>query len=397
MVKITESLIRKKSEHNELVITTLEELSLHQEDIEKIEHIQNWCRDLKILLFQSNLISKIENVNKLKKLEYLNLAINNIERVENLEGLESLKKLDLTLNFIGEIESIKSLRGLYNLQELFLTGNPCAEFNNYRDYVVATLPQLQYLDGQEVTSFEKISAKKRLSEIKPGIKKCQKEYGKFRVEQKLRVKKELARMEKELELITDEEERVKWFWNCKSENCPETRIQIAGFRKKKGGSEKGVSSEVDPNRESRLTLFAPDGRPFNINRAKLKFNLIDEPSHYELILEVPKFLDTSAIDIDLQPTYIRVTVKGKIFQLALRDEVSIEKSSSKRAAITGQLLITMPKVRGEISLSGQATYNKPEEYSYKRVKRKSAMENLEEFSLEKMEVDFNFDCLPTLV
>lgn len=56
--------MRKKSEHNECIISTLEELSLHQEDIEKIEHLQNWCRDLEILLLQSNLISKIGNKEK---------------------------------------------------------------------------------------------------------------------------------------------------------------------------------------------------------------------------------------------------------------------------------------------------------------------------------------------
>lgn len=50
-----------------------------------------------------------ENLGKLKKLRYLNLALNNIEHVENLEGLESLEKLDLTLNFIGDINSVATL------------------------------------------------------------------------------------------------------------------------------------------------------------------------------------------------------------------------------------------------------------------------------------------------
>lgn len=66
-----------------------------------------------------------ENLNKLKSLEYLNLAINNIERIENLEGLESLQKLDLTLNFIGILTSVESLQNNYNLEILYLTGNPC--------------------------------------------------------------------------------------------------------------------------------------------------------------------------------------------------------------------------------------------------------------------------------
>lgn len=60
------------------------------------------------------LLSKIscfsENVSRMKKLEYLNLALNNVERIENLEGCESLKKLDLTVNFVGELTSIYSLK-----------------------------------------------------------------------------------------------------------------------------------------------------------------------------------------------------------------------------------------------------------------------------------------------
>jgi len=110
MVKITLELIRKRSEHNEGEISTLEEIALHQQNIDKIQLIDRHCRNLKILLLQHNLISKIENLNMLKRLEYLNLALNNIEVIENLEGLESLKKLDLTVNFIGNLQSVKNLR-----------------------------------------------------------------------------------------------------------------------------------------------------------------------------------------------------------------------------------------------------------------------------------------------
>lgn len=54
--------------------------------------------------------SSSENVSRMKKLEYLNLALNNIEVVENLEGCESLNKLDLTVNFVGKLTSIESLK-----------------------------------------------------------------------------------------------------------------------------------------------------------------------------------------------------------------------------------------------------------------------------------------------
>ncbi|CAG2196538.1 LRRC6 [Mytilus edulis] len=139
----TENLVRRKAEHNDLEISTLEEVSLHQQDIEKIEHLDKWCRELKILYLQSNLIPKIENVGRLKKLEYLNLALNNVEKIENLSGCESLQKLDMTVNFVGELTSIENLKDLVHFRELYLTGNPCTEYEGYREYVITTLPHLQ--------------------------------------------------------------------------------------------------------------------------------------------------------------------------------------------------------------------------------------------------------------
>jgi protein TilB len=61
---------------------------------------------------QNNIISKIENLNKLKELDYLNLALNNIVKLEGLEGCESLRKLDLTINFIDIDDYVESLKNL---------------------------------------------------------------------------------------------------------------------------------------------------------------------------------------------------------------------------------------------------------------------------------------------
>lgn len=58
-------------------------------------------------------------------------------------GCEDLQKLDLTANFIGELSSVKSLKKNIHLRELFLVGNPCTDFEGYREFVVATLQQLQ--------------------------------------------------------------------------------------------------------------------------------------------------------------------------------------------------------------------------------------------------------------
>jgi hypothetical protein len=80
-------------------------------------------------------------------LQYLNLAVNNITKLQNLQRCESLAKLDLTINFVPNagLLSLASLTGSHALRELFLVGNPCADWAGYRPYVVGLLPQLARL------------------------------------------------------------------------------------------------------------------------------------------------------------------------------------------------------------------------------------------------------------
>ncbi|XP_037047615.1 protein tilB isoform X1 [Bradysia coprophila] len=340
MVRITEQLIRKKSEHNELIIGTLEELSLHQEDIEKIEHLQNWCRNLKILLLQYNLIPKIENIFKLKNLEYLNLAVNNIERIENVEELESLEKLDLTLNFIGILTSVDCLKDNYNLKHLTLTGNPCTDFDGYRDYVIVVLPQLESLDGIVIKRSDRILASNNFAGKRAKIVQLETEYCIRRDEQRIRIY-EQQELEARENAQLNEEEIDEKFWKRKSEHCPETRIEISNQQRKvKKSSDKQKKDQPKRIRK----LFADCGRPFNINEARVPFRMIDERDRYELNVEVYRFLDTSLLHVDVESNYVRVTMKGKIFQVALKDEIQIEKSTSQRSMTTGHLLITMPKL-----------------------------------------------------
>ena len=142
------------------MISNLEELALHQQHIEKIELLHKACRHLKILLLQSNLVHKIQNLHRLKNLEYLNLALNNISKIQNLQRCESLCKVDLTMNFIPKqgLLTAKSLRENEHLRDLYLMGNPCSDWTGYRQYVVAAVPQLDKLDGKDIKPSERIAA-----------------------------------------------------------------------------------------------------------------------------------------------------------------------------------------------------------------------------------------------
>ncbi|XP_029931014.1 dynein axonemal assembly factor 11 [Myripristis murdjan] len=398
MVYITEDMVRQRAEHNDCEIFSLEEVSLHQQDIERIEHLDRWCRELRILYLQNNLIPRIENVGRLKKLEYLNLALNNIEVIENLEGCEFLQKLDLTVNFVGRLSSVESLRHNLHLRELFLVGNPCTQFHGYRQYVVAALPQLRWLDGTEISRSERIRAAQGLEEARRSIWQQEQEYLRRRAEEKEEAQRKTAGGEKKKKKENDnnnknsqperkpgtdisssapgseeqqertqeeprpepteeqreeprpeptEEQREKEFWETPCDFTPESRLEVhRHLQEKKRAKEKDKEKKPKAPR----TLITPEGRVMNVNEAKLPFSLTEDLENNSVVLDlaVYRHLDTSLMDVDVQPTYVRVTVKGKIFQLVVPAEVKPDSSTAKRSQTTGHLLVTMPKAEGEI-------------------------------------------------
>ncbi len=50
MVRLDEALLRKHAEHNDGILPDLEEIALHQNEIEKIENLGSLCRLLKYSL-----------------------------------------------------------------------------------------------------------------------------------------------------------------------------------------------------------------------------------------------------------------------------------------------------------------------------------------------------------
>ncbi|KAM9459750.1 dynein axonemal assembly factor 11 isoform 4-T4 [Salvelinus alpinus] len=368
MVLITEDLVRRRAEHNNCEILSLEEVSLHQQDIEKIEHIDKWCRDLKILYLQNNLIPRIENVYRLKKLEYLNLALNNVELIENLEGCESLQKLDLTVNFVGRLSSVESLKHNLHLQELFL-----------------------YLDGKEIGRSERIRARQGLDEVRRRIRQQEQDYLRKRAGEKEEAQREggeeqrgpkresrssakaknpgfdgrwytdinntipvpeenkeiQGREEKEKTSCLSSEDQEREFWEKPCAYTPESRLEAHRHlgEKKKAKERKTVKTPKAPR-----TLITPHGRVMNVNEPKLDFKLTEDGDNNTIVLdlEVYRHMDTSLMDVDVQPTYARVTVKGK---LVLPAEVRPDSSTAKRSQITGHLVLTMPKAQGEIILT----------------------------------------------
>merc|ERR1711959_874953 len=99
-------------------------------------------------------------------------------------------------------------------------------------------------------------------------------------------------------------------------------------------------------RRNRMSEDKFKDRPRQRNEPKLEF-FLDPDTHKESVvleLAVPKFLDTSAIDIDIQPTWVAIAIKSKEFLIHTPAEVNPDQTKAERSVGTGALVLTMPKV-----------------------------------------------------
>lgn len=66
------------------------------------------------------------------------------------------------------------------LEQLFLMGNPCADYEGYREYAIATLTRLKELDGTPIDRSERIRALQSYAEIEGEIVRSCARYKKIR-------------------------------------------------------------------------------------------------------------------------------------------------------------------------------------------------------------------------
>ncbi|KAH9269172.1 hypothetical protein BASA83_008794 [Batrachochytrium salamandrivorans] len=380
---INEQLLRKRAEHNDGELSSLKEIALHQYDIERIENLDVYCRNLEILYLQCNQISKIENLHKLKSLSYLQLALNNIAKIENLELCESLRKLDLTVNFIDDPLDVEALKENLFLRELYLVGNPCAQVPGYREFVITTLPQLTSLDARDIEKSERILAAQEYPGIRSALvvrrnEKMAKSSGPamlpteaFPLESALTTMdtrpdkdthEENAKSQGDKLLVTADTadtadltiatdsllEKTKRDYQSKPvPHTPEARLaaarDLAMLRENKAN--RGLAAFDDPLKKKKdSVLFSVDGRVLQRNEGKYPFKWVETPKTIVLAIEISKFLETSLIDVDVHPTWVRVTIKGKILQLVIDQPVQTDSIVCERSKLSGQLAITMLRV-----------------------------------------------------
>eukprot|EP01031_Cornospumella_fuschlensis_P027549 gene27548-33275_t len=392
MPQITRKLLRKRAEHNEGMISTLEEISLHQEELESInEVLGKTCRKLKILYLQNNIIPKMENLYHMKDLRYLNLALNNITKIEGLDNCEFLNKLDLTVNFIDFDtlkESIEHLAGRVNLEELYMMGNPAQANwgeNKFNNYVIAKVPQLRTLDGTEISKSMKIIARQHLPALETELASLAAE---VRTKKLLKAAEDEAKQAGDgkkkvkggrvveltdgvtVEDIEEDEENEDYDPNEMTENTPEVRVKIyqeLAQQKKEKEDRANANLPKERDHEAEHIEFkesirakeqsAGEEEVKQKNEGGWDFRWDEEskPGYVCLEVGVPKHLDSSLIDVDVHPTYVSIIVKSKLLRLRLPCEVQASSGRCQRSKTTGALMVIMPKVNAkdnEVTIRG---------------------------------------------
>lgn len=340
------------------MISTLEEISLHQEELEKIEIIGTLCRKLRILYLQNNIIDKMEDLTHLKELRYLNLALNNISKIEGLQNCEFLNKLDLTVNFVDfdALEtSIEHLKPLQHLRELYMLGNPCqSEWETgFREYVIASLPQIESLDGKEIQRSDRIKALQvfqhrqhyvRRQAVKVLAKKAQEA---AETETVIEVVGGKATDISEKKSVMASTEKVPYTPHTRREmylEMAEQKEATEALRRENQPMERDMESEHDKTLQKiREEEERANGIVRQCNEGKWEFRLMDEILEIILEVDLPRFLDTSLVDVDVHPSYVSIVAKNKVFRLKFPEVVHSDTGKAERSRTTGTLRLTLPK------------------------------------------------------
>jgi hypothetical protein len=133
-------------------------------------------------------------------------------------------------------------------------------------------------------------------------------------------------------------------WSEKGRDTPEMRKLMAELNERQS---KKSNTANEPKRKKERPLFSKSGKPLNINDSNLKFEFTEDSAKNCQILKIflPKSLDTSDMEVDVQPWFIKVQNKrGLLFQMTLLEEVCPDKSTAERSMATGNLVITAPFV-----------------------------------------------------
>ena len=365
MATLTLDLIRKKAEHHTDTLATLQELSLHQLNLDNLTPILSQaCPQLRILYLHNNLLPALptfRHLHRLKSLTYLNLTLNNITHLPapHMAALEKLAKLDLTLNHIGAgrlVESMAALVGCEMLRELYMTGNPCMKWSGCRLWIVDRLGKLERLDGKDITRSERLEAQRDRARLTQELEQ--------EIENEQREEKEREQQQQHFQDSKDEKDdkasdtrftpalRVRMYQKQQAAEAKQQAEATASSSKFATPTDLYTAAKQKLNTFLNPADFSETSLPSQRNVGRYPFTMADSSSGagggcVVLRVELPRHMDTSSVRVDVHPWWLQVDVRGSLLVLHTGEEVEVGRVSVKRVVSDGSLVVRMPVVRKE--------------------------------------------------
>ena len=100
-------------------------------------------------------LSDIDILSECKSLESATFSKNFITSLKCFQGMNNLRELSLASNEIKDIREVSYLGTCPKLIKLWLRDNPISKKWNYRTQIIRLIPNLKYLDDEEITQDER--------------------------------------------------------------------------------------------------------------------------------------------------------------------------------------------------------------------------------------------------
>lgn len=110
---------------------------------------------IKKLNFWGQSLGDISALSYCVSLESATFSQNYIKSLKCFSGMNNLRELSLAKNAISDLREIQYLSSCPNLMKLWLRDNPIASLWDYRIQIIRILPNLKYLDDEEITQEER--------------------------------------------------------------------------------------------------------------------------------------------------------------------------------------------------------------------------------------------------
>ena len=137
----------------ETVVLTKERI-LNKTKVHSLEEVKTYS-DYAYGFTDVSIISELPNVKN------ITLSANKISSLEPFSKCTNLTELYLRRNNISSLNELYYLQNLSNLKVLWLSDNPIAEIEGYRDFAIAILPQITKLDEQDISPAERTKANQK--------------------------------------------------------------------------------------------------------------------------------------------------------------------------------------------------------------------------------------------